>query len=192
MGKNWRDIKGYEGYYQVSNLGAARSVTRKVWRSDSKWGHGYLTQLSGRRLSCVQKDNGYFVVTLSLHGKHRTHYIHRLIADAFLENPNSLPEVNHKDGNKSNNHIGNLEWCSHKENAVHAWENGLAATPPPQKKKPVAKITGDGNVVETYPSIQEAAQEHGGKCYESRISECCLGKRKKFRGHSWQHIEEAI
>ena len=105
MTEEWRDIKGYEGYYQVSNLGRVRSVDRycACWSS---------VRFVKGALKNVRPHNGYLVVDLSLNGKSKTISVHRLVAQAFIPNTDNLPQVNHKDENKQNNCVDNLEWCT--------------------------------------------------------------------------------
>lgn len=106
----WKDIYGYEGIYQVSNKGRVRSQTRKVWN--------YMKP--GRVLKPYRKPNDYMHVNLRKDGGGDKHaYVHRLVAQAFLPNPDCLPEVNHKDFDKTNNCVDNLEWVSDKENKRH-------------------------------------------------------------------------
>lgn len=112
----WKPVKGYEGFYEVSNTGKVRSLDRvdKLGRFKK-----------GKELSSCDNGNGYQVVNLKVNGTQKMMTVHKLVAQAFIENPNNLPEVNHKDGDKSNNRVGNLEWCTHSENAKHAHATGL-------------------------------------------------------------------
>ena len=110
MKEIWKDIKGYEGLYQVSNFGRVKSLDRKVWN--------YLKK--GKILKT--KDNGNRYLNVSLHNKNKVEkhvYIHRLVAEAFIPNSSNLPQVNHKDFNKQNNCVDNLEWVSDLENKKH-------------------------------------------------------------------------
>lgn len=114
----WKDIKGYEGLYQVSNLGRVKSLARKVIKA-----YGAEHNLK-EKLRVINSDNvGYQVVRLH-NGKGKTFKVHRLVAKAFLGEPNGL-EVNHIDGDKSNNKVENLEYCTRGENLKHCWDNGL-------------------------------------------------------------------
>jgi hypothetical protein len=114
----WKDIKGYEGIYQVSNLGRVKSLARKVIKA-----YGAEHNLS-EKIKSVNSDNfGYSVIRLH-NGSGKTFKVHRLVANAFLGEPNGL-EVNHIDGNKSNNNLNNLEYCTKSENLKHCWDNGL-------------------------------------------------------------------
>lgn len=104
----WKDIEGFEGLYTISNTGLIKSYLFKVPRP--------LKPSLAR---------GYKKVTLSLNGKLFYETVHRLVAQAFIQNPENKPCVNHKDGNKLNNHVNNLEWCTHQENHIHAFKIGL-------------------------------------------------------------------
>ena len=106
----WKPIKNYEGLYEVSNLGRIKGVTRYV-----KGKVGYRIQKEKIR-KCEVSSNGYLHVLLCKNGKYTTHNVHRLVAGAFIPNPDNLPEINHKDENKENNCVDNLEWCTRKYN----------------------------------------------------------------------------
>jgi len=106
----WKDIKDYKGIYQVSNLGRVKSIARKV--KHSRGNHSYYQYQQERLLSANQKSNGYLEYSLCKDSKRTHKYIHRLVADAFIDNPNNLPVVNHIDEDKQNNKVDNLEWCT--------------------------------------------------------------------------------
>lgn len=116
----WKDVAGYEGYYQISNLGRAKSLDRVVKRKNQPD-----LPLVGKILKPRTGKNGYDYVILRRDGKGKTAYIHRLVAEMFIENPCGFNVVNHKDGNKGNNTCGNLEWCNSQRNNQHAFETGL-------------------------------------------------------------------
>jgi hypothetical protein len=117
----WRDLKDFKGLYQVSNLGKVRSLNRRVYHSGNQTTHFH----KGRILSSRINNSGYLSVRLSKEGFVVTRFVHRLIAEAFVPNLQDKPCVNHKDGNKLNNEIDNLEWVTHKENMQHAYKIGL-------------------------------------------------------------------
>lgn len=108
----WKDITGYEGLYQVSNLGRVKST---------QYFHG----TNERILKPISTHNGYFRVHLRKDGKLKTFKIHRLVAEAFIPNPDNLPQINHKDEDKTNNRVDNLEWCSARYNCNYGGRNEL-------------------------------------------------------------------
>jgi hypothetical protein len=114
--ENWKDVKGYEGLYQVSNLGRIKSLSHINYL-------GRLRQkcILGNRLS----DRGYHTAVLYNNGKPKSFRVHRLVANAFIDNSNNKPHVNHIDGVKSNNLVTNLEWVTISENQKHAFKTGL-------------------------------------------------------------------
>jgi hypothetical protein len=112
----WKDINGYEGLYQVSNLGNVKSLDRVIWN-----GHAHHLH-KGRVMK--PKGNRYKDVILCKEGKGKKHYVHRLVALEFIPNTLNKAEVNHKNGIKEDNRLDNLEWSTSKENKKHAWDNG--------------------------------------------------------------------
>jgi len=114
----WKDIKGYEGKYQISNLGRVKSLLE--WRGNKnldKWVENPTI------LTPTNNGHGYLIINLMDRCKRKNHYIHRLVAEAFLPNPFNKPVVNHKDYNRQNNRVDNLEWCSIKENVNYSVDN---------------------------------------------------------------------
>ena len=118
--KEWKEIKGYEGKYIISNYGEIISLPRYK-RNNSKF------QYVQPREICkyTNPKNGYAYVYLCNNGVYKNVRLHKLVAKTFIPNPNNLPQVNHKDGNKLNNHVKNLEWCTASENIKHAYKLGL-------------------------------------------------------------------
>lgn len=119
MNSQWVDISGYEGYYQINEEGQVKSLSRSIARK------GKVHQLKERLMSISVKKEGYHFVRLSKDSHDIGFRINRLVAQAFIPNPMNLPEVNHKDGNKANNHVSNLEWVTRRENLLHAISTGL-------------------------------------------------------------------
>lgn len=107
----WKDVIGWEGCYQVSNFGRARSL---------KFAPKVRILIQG-----TDKKNGYLALRFCKNHNYKTKKVHRLVAKAFIENPNNYPQVNHKDGNKTNNTVPNLEWCTPAMNVRHAFDNNL-------------------------------------------------------------------
>ena len=116
----WKDIPGMEGIYQVSNLGRIKALKREILKND-----GRILPIKEHFVKGSKDTKGYLQLDANICGKRILKFIHRLVAEAFLDNPKHLEQVNHKDGNKLNNCVGNLEWVTCEENIHHAWENGL-------------------------------------------------------------------
>lgn len=116
----WKDITGYENLYQVSNLGNVRVLDRYV---NSGIKYNSKVKRKGRLLRQHIKNNGYLQVTLTLNNKRKYYNVHRLVAQAFILNSNNLEQVNHKDENKQNNNVNNLEWISPKDNCNYGTRN---------------------------------------------------------------------
>lgn len=117
--EEWRDVVGYENYYKVSNYGSVASKSRYVNNN------GSLVLKKEQMLKPCVVCKGYLQYDLYVEGKRSKQYAHRLVAQAFIPNPNDFPEVNHKDGDKTNNHVDNLEWVTKAENQKHAHDNKL-------------------------------------------------------------------
>lgn len=140
--------------------------------------------------------NGYHTINVYVDIGHglvkQTRFVHRLVAEGFVPNPNSKPEVNHLDGNKCNNVARNLEWVTAGENALHAFKIGLRVVNRPAfkgkfnedhpKSKPIQQLTLEGEPVKVFPSAQEA-QRHGFS--QSNISSVIAGNRKSHKGYKW-------
>lgn len=119
MKEKWKRIG--DRHFEVSNFGRVRTLPRYVRCSED----GRLALKTGRILVDADNGKGYRYVTISLHRVRKNYYVHRLVAETWLDNPNNLPEVNHKDGDKTNNHYSNLEWSSLQHNRDHAVKNNL-------------------------------------------------------------------
>lgn len=163
MEEVWNDIKGFEGYYQVSNLGRVRSLDRYVKHSS-----GGKQLVKGKVLIQYERGKtGYMCVRLSKNNEITNYNVHRLVAEAFIPNPLNLPCVNHKDEDKTNNHVDNLEWCTYQYNNTYGTAierrakkhsiNMLGKTNT-NRSKPVIQYDLDGNVVNEFPSVAEACR----------------------------------
>lgn len=117
----WKEVKGFEGFYEVSNLGRVRSLDRMVL-IQKKGRNPYYISCKGIMMKCTIGTNGYREVPLRK-GENRF-LVHRLVAQAFIENPDNLPNVNHIDNNKLNNNVENLEWVTQSRNCYHAFDVG--------------------------------------------------------------------
>ena len=154
----WKDVVGYEGYYQVSNLGRVRSLDRVI--TDKR---GVVKNHKGFVKKLTPGNHGYMTAELSRDGKHTRCLVHRLVAEAFIPNKENLPSINHKDENKHNNHVGNLEWCTHKYN------NGYGTAPDRTRDKirelgqmrAVVQLSLSGEKINEYESISDASRKTG-------------------------------
>lgn len=172
MKEIWKDIPNYKGLYQVSNTGKIKSVSHYTRNNRN----GGLRLTKGKILSQYKMPNGYFQVQLSNNEKRAKKYVHRLVADSFIENNDKLSDVNHIDGNKSNNNVFNLEWCSHKDNQIHMVKNHMT-------KKAIPVICNEtGNV---YHSMSEAEKNTG--INRHIIKKLCVSG-KIFKGLSWGYF----
>lgn len=117
--EKWKDIKGYEGYYQVSNLGNIRSLDREIVKKD-----GTTQIIKGGIVNKILNRDGYYVVSLNMNGENKSKRVNRLVAESFIDNPDNLPEINHIDFNRINNKVDNLEWCTHKDNVRYSKQAG--------------------------------------------------------------------
>ena len=134
--EEWKNIKGYEGLYQVSNLGNVKSVDRIIKRSTSEM------KLKSKNMSQYIGNSGYPMISLCTNGQCKRHLVHRIVATAFLPNPLNKAYVNHIDGNKQNSNLENLEWSTPTENSIHAHNHGLANVGKGEKHRS-AKLTVD-------------------------------------------------
>ena len=185
MEEEWKDIEGYEGLYQVSNFGNVKSLN-------------YLHTKQPKLLSIKASNKGYVRVGLNKKGLRKTKQVHILVAKAFIPNPENKPEVNHKDGNKSNNRVDNLEWNTHSENIQHSWDNGLQYATDKMRKAgyemckkmsiPIIQYTLNGEFVREWNSTADIQRELN--IYRSNISMCCKGKKKSSHGYMWRYKTE--
>jgi hypothetical protein len=178
----WKPVKGYEGLYEVSNFGRVKSLERVV---NSHPANCKRTLPEKIRTGHVSKKLGYAMITLSANNVNKSVYIHRLVAEAFIPNPNNLPMINHKDEDKTNNSIDNLEWCTAKYNMAYSNVFACAKT---RNSKPVRQYDYDGNLIKEYASSNEAGRAMGVRPY--CISFCCRGKIGSVKGFLWKYADE--
>ena len=182
MQEVWKDIEGYEGLYQVSNMGRVKSLGRDVW----KWNH--YTHQPEKILKMGQDRYGYLVVGLYKDKKLKTFKVHRLVAQAFVTNHENKETVNHINGNKQDNKANNLEWHSNEENIKPAFSMGLTGGIHFQNNKksaPVEQYDKNNNLVSMYPSTREAERTTG--VSSGSIVACCKGKIKTAGGYKWKY-----
>ena len=174
MEKLWKEIPGTDGKYLISTAGEVMAISRRV-----KFGHVY--RWTKTKL-LTPRDNGKGYLELEFLGKH--HYIHRLVAEAFIPNPYNFPCINHKDENKENNSVENLEWCDYSYNTNYGTRT----------KRAKEKQFGDRFVVinldtgDVYQTPKDASRATG--IHSDSISRVCKGKSKTAGGYRWRYLNE--
>lgn len=189
MQEVWKDVIGYEGSYQVSNYGKVRSLTRKVSCM------GGQRTIKGKLLKPTVSSNLYLTVDLRQHQKHKTQFIHRLVAQAFIPNPKKYNVINHKDNNPQNNIVTNLEWCTQSYNVKYSYTNGNAKPTSgcfkkgyiPYNLKKVSQYDKEGNLINTYDSVKLAAKSI--KRTPTSIFHCLAGRTKYTAGCIWRYAD---
>lgn len=183
--EEWKDIIGYEGYYEVSTSGLIRSVDRLV-----KNGHAEYIR-KGHVLTPSLSNSGYLQVRLSIRQEIKPFYVHRLVAEAHIKNPNNLPQINHKDEDKTNNKVENLEWCSRKYNMNYGTfpqrrlEKALRERNDESRSKKVYQYDYNGSLINFFASLHEVERCTGIK--QDKISKSCRkkGSRRTCNGYVW-------
>lgn len=168
----WKDISGFEGVYKVSNKGNIKSLSRIDAR-------GRL--LKNKLLKLGKSKGGYYQVVLC-NGFKKKYKVHRLVAMAFIPNPNNLPQINHKNEVKTDNRVENLEWCTPQYNVNYG--NGIAKMRE-ARKRPVYQINKEEIIVGIYATAYEASQKTG--IDNSSICKCVKGLRESAGGFKWQN-----
>lgn len=176
MNETWKDIKGYEGLYQVSNTGKVKSLQRFVGRG--KIGGRYYPE---KLISLLINKKRYNYVYVHLHkqGKTKVCLVHRLVAEAFIPNPDNLPEINHKDENPSNNCVDNLEWCTSKYNANYGNRNYKVA-----KAQGMRVVAYTDTIELQFNSQSEASRRLG--VAQSNITSCIRNPNRTCGGYHWK------
>lgn len=179
MKEIWKDVSGYEGIYQISNFGNIKRLSYSIIRSN-----GNKQSWKEKILNPTKDASGYYGIRscTKTTGKSETLRIHRLVAEAFIPNPNNLPCVNHKDGNKLNNKVDNLEYCTYSHNIKHAFNNGLR-----HDTKKINQYDLNGNFIATYNSIREAERITGTR--NTGINECLHNNYKSSNGFIWKYAD---
>lgn len=175
MKEKWKDIKGYEGLYQISSLGRVKSLARSTKNQYCK--SNYIMK------SEVQKS-GYKKIGLYKNRKQTYFSIHRLVAEAFIPNPNNYPCVNHKDENKNNNNVINLEWCTYEYNNCYGTRLLRLSN---SRKKKVAQYDKKNNLLKIWESEEEAIKTLG---ISNHIYDVCNNLRKTCGGYKWKFLME--
>ena len=161
----WKPVVGYEGLYEVSNWGRVKSI---------KFGK--------ERILKLHKDtSGYLCVTLCKNNNQCQFKVHRLVAEVFIDNPNNYKEVNHKDENKTNNVVTNLEWCDRKYNVNYGTRTERVAE---KKSKSVLQYDLEGNFIKEWKSTRECDRNGFN---QGAVAACCRGELKTYKGFLWEY-----
>ena len=184
--EEWKDIKGYEGLYQISNYGRVKSLGNDRNRKE-------------KILKNQSNNKKYEIINLCKNGKIKRYFIHRLVAEAFIPNPNNLPYINHKDENPSNNYVNNLEWCTIKYNNNYGTRNKRCSKKMKEKysegKHPCSKKVKCITTGEIFNSVSTASEIYNINRFH--IADCCRGERKSAGKHPitgeklvWEYVDE--
>ena len=199
MKEIWKDIEGYEGLYQVSNFGKVRSLDR--YNSRGCWIKGCILEPTNCK--------GYLQIVLFLNGKKSYYYIHRIVAEAFLPNPDNKPEIDHINTDKTDNTVclnedgsvnyekTNLRWVSHTENMNNPLTRKKQSTRFKGKighntpaSKIIAQLDKNGKLLKVWLCAMDAVRQEG--YTQEHISSCCKGTLKTHKGYKWQYIDDYL
>ncbi len=198
----WQNIKGYEGLYQVSNMGRIKRLPK------TEYVYNYLSNTKVKRvkkekiLAYKRNSNNYIIVTLSNNGVSKAYTIHRLVAQTFIPNPNNYPQINHINGKKYDNRVENLEWCTASENIKHASRVGLRKTTKKQKtqakrnlkkaneakKRKIYQLTKDNKIIKVWDSMSDIFREL--HFYWGNIGSVCRKEKELAYGYKWEYKEK--
>lgn len=173
----WKDIIGYEGLYQVSNLGRVKSLSNNFSRKE-------------KILKNHKNSGGYLRVVLNKNRKAKRYYIHRLVSEYFIDNPNNLPQIDHINTDRTDNRVENLRWVTHKENMNNPLTIDKINKINKKSSKPIIQFSKDGEFIRKWDSAMDAQRELGIK--QGGISECCKEKRKTAGGYIWRYYYKGI
>lgn len=187
--EQWRPIAGWEGLYEVSSLGRVRSFVR-YYDIINKRGIPMHFKRGGKVIKGKVMPNGYIMVRLHKDGEETNALAHRLVAQAFIPNPENLPEVNHKDRNTANNNVSNLEWCDRIYNLTY---DGAVERRTMAVSRPIEQLTKDGQHVAYFRSAKEIERLSGGRYYErdiSRVAKSKTTRSSSVYGFRWRYVEK--
>lgn len=179
MKEIWKDIKGYEGLYQASNLGRIRSFPRRGTHCNSV-----------KVLKSNKNHKGYLTLSLTKNCKRKTVSVHRIVALTFIPNPNNLPQINHKDGNKLNNNVENLEWVTNYDNMQHSIKLGLRKNSYKKGKEHFKSVIVnqydlEHNFIKQWYCVNDIERKLGFN--NKNICACCRKKRPTAYGYIWEY-----
>ena len=177
--ENWKDVEGYEGLYQVSNLGNIKSLN-------------YLHTGKAKNMKKYFHNSGYLAVDLWKKGKGERRFVHKLVAESFIANPNNYSIVNHIDGNKLNNYASNLEWCTQQHNVQEGFKLGRKGSflgkfgEKHNRSKEILQLDLYGNIIKKWSCASEVQRKLG--FGQANIRNCCVGRCKTSYGFIWRDV----
>lgn len=173
--EQWKDITGYEGIYQVSNTGLVKSLPRQVWNG---WA---MVSTEEKLLKPNTLAKGYYQVTLNKQHKRKCFQVHRLVAQAFIPNPEGYDQVNHINGVKDDNRVENIEWCNNSMNQIHAYRTKLRIHTG-NEGRPKRPIVLKNKFRELHFDSLSSAWRYFGETSGANLSKFLRGKAKSYRG----------
>ena len=205
MNEKWKPVVGYEGFYEVSDTGKIKTLGRTIQQKD-----GRTRTIKSKVMKDRTNNRGYHIISLNTGNSKKDHLVHRLVAMAFLPNPDNLEQVNHIDGNKDNNSVSNLEWCDQTHNMKEAYKLGLRKATLPvwddelrakfsaikkgtrnySQMKKVIQYSLEGEYIACYRNAEDAAKAIGIKD-KTGIYDVCTGRknRKQCGGYKWKYAK---
>lgn len=184
MNEIWKDIRGFEGIYQVSNKGRVRSLDRII-HQPGKFGGDTIHIYPGKLLVLGRNPRGYLHIDLHYKQRIERHSVHRLVALHFLPLVEGKPFINHLDSNPENNTVENLEWCTQSENIQYAYDTGRKVPP---HQRPIGQYTEDMKLIKVWESSAQIGREIPNLSREN-VLKVCWGQRKHAGGFRWAYIE---
>lgn len=182
-GEIWKDVVGYEDLYQVSNLGRVVSLGRIISMKDGRTQREFTKRTKSKILKQVVDKGGYLIVSLSEtfseKKQSKNHKVHRLVAKAFIQNPENKPHIDHIDRNRTNNCVSNLRWCTTIENHSNILTQFHRANP-------VQQFSFNGELLNVFSSAKKASRII--HCNQYKIKQCCNGEIPSYKGYIWKYL----